>query len=128
VLRTARTEKRREIPQGDRIFVYARDGFCCCFCGRSGKEWERDRVQLVLDHVIPWSALGSDHVNNLRTLCWDCNEERSNTRTDLDDEWNPLPVTYECVRCWPDLPRDDPSVDVAFCYHHRTRALGVVNA
>ena len=64
VLRTARTEKRREIPQGDRIFVYARDGFCCCFCGRSGKEWERDRVQLVLDHVIPWSALGSDHVNS----------------------------------------------------------------
>lgn len=127
VLRTARTHRRHEIPQNDRIFIYVRDGFRCGFCGKSGKEWERNRVQLVPDHVVPWSAYGSDHVNNLRTLCWDCNDKRSNIRTDLDAAWNPIPVTYECVRCWPDLPREDPSVQLAFCYFHRTRALGVVD-
>jgi hypothetical protein len=129
VLRTARTEKRQEISQADRIFVYVRDGFFCQFCGRSGKDYGAiDRVLLVLDHVIPWSAMGSDHVSNLRTLCWDCNEERSNIRTERDAEWNPLPATYECVRCNPELPRDDPSVGLAFCYHHRTRALGLIDA
>jgi len=126
VLRTAKTQRRRDIPQSDRIYIYVRDGFYCCFCGRSGKDWARERVQLVPDHVVPWSAMGSDHVNNLRTLCWDCNEQRSNIRTERDADWNPLPVTYECVRCCPDIPRDDPSVDLAFCYNCRTRALGIV--
>jgi len=127
ILRTSRTQKRHEIPQADRIYVYIRDGFYCQFCGQSGKQWAHPQVQLVLDHVIPWSAGGPDHVNNLRTLCWDCNETRSNIHTEHDAAWNPLPVTYECARCWPELPHDDPTVGPAFCYHHRTRAIGIID-
>jgi len=127
VIRTERTHSRQQIPRSDRLFVYARDGFMCQLCGRGRQDWERDPADLVLDHVVPWSAGGSDHVNNLRTLCWQCNEDRSNVRLEADASWSPLPVTYECVRCDPDLPRDEPDIGLSFCYHHRTRALGVID-
>jgi len=129
VLRTAKMEKRKEIPQNDRMFVFVRDGFYCQFCGCSGRSdlpGGAKRVQLVPDHVVPWSAGGSDSVNNLRTLCWDCNEQRSNFRTEADVFWNPLPVTYECLRCNPQLSKQE--VNRAFCYRHLTRALGVTHA
>lgn len=118
VRRTRLTAQREQIPGKDRQYVYQRDHFRCVRCGS-------DR-ELTLDHIIPWSALGSDDVDNLRTLCWPCNEGRSNFHQP-DDDWRPLPVTYWCVDCDDDeaqTPRDHPSVTKCFCWWHRHAAIG----
>jgi len=71
VYRTSITAEREPIDPYTRKLIYARDGYRCKHCGRQ-------EVYLQLDHIIPWSANGSDRSDNLRSLCGDCNEERSN--------------------------------------------------
>lgn len=59
---------RRKIPREIREAVYRRDGHSCLHCGT------RDR--LTLDHIVPWSAGGSDEQDNLQTLCQSCNSRK----------------------------------------------------
>ncbi len=120
VRRTKRTEERAPIPRDDRIYVYLRDGFKCNWCSAT--------EHLTLDHITPWSAGGSDHVDNLLTLCWTCNEHRSNFRH-IDDSWRPLPLTYYCEHCDVTDPRDalrteHPSVCPCFCWWCKKPGLG----
>lgn len=61
-------ERRAKIPSAVRQAIYARDGYCCCWC--------RATEKLTLDHIIPWSLGGSDAAENLRTMCLDCNVRR----------------------------------------------------
>lgn len=62
------------IPQRDvisirkRFFVLKRDEFGCVLCGRSGRG-----VKLEVDHRVPISKGGSDSLDNLQTLCFECN-------------------------------------------------------
>lgn len=88
-----RSGERAEIPWDVRRAVYRRDGWRCKFCGRSWRE-----TQLDLDHIVPWSAGGPDHGSNLRTLCHDCNIERSNYKLN-GDSGRVLPVTWWCLDC-----------------------------
>lgn len=80
---------RERIPQRTRVLVYQRDGFMCQHCGGS--------FDLQLDHIVPWSALGSDHSSNLRTLCKQCNYDRSNFLDPLPPRV--VPVTEWCFWC-----------------------------
>lgn len=89
--RTRNTE-REPLPDAFRKVILNRDGFRCRFCGDNGR--------LEVDHIIPWSAGGSDKSTNLRTLCYACNQERSNFRY-LNDT-PALPVGPDCDRCCPD--------------------------
>lgn len=66
--------RRRKIPKNKRHRVYARDGFKCVLCGCT--------ENLTLDHITPQSKGGADHIDNLRTLCTPCNEEKGD-QTDL---------------------------------------------
>lgn len=52
-----------------RYEVLRRDGFKCVKCGRSAK----DGVRLHVDHIVPVSRGGKSVMNNLQTLCEDCN-------------------------------------------------------
>jgi hypothetical protein len=70
--------------------IWVRDGKRCVFCGSDGP--------LHLDHVIPWSAGGSDEASNLRVLCKPCNENRSNRKT-IGDDNRCLPVVPSCFEC-----------------------------
>jgi hypothetical protein len=56
------------------IDVFAADGFCCTYCGRSPSE---HGVVLHVDHKIPVSRGGSNARENLTTACHDCNLEKS---------------------------------------------------
>lgn len=47
-----------------RAYVFQRDNFACVMCGRRGR--------LECDHVRPRAAGGSDHPDNLQTLCVPC--------------------------------------------------------
>ena len=51
-----------------RFFVMKRDSFSCVRCGRSGLG-----VRLEVDHRNPRAKGGSDNIDNLQTLCFECN-------------------------------------------------------
>jgi hypothetical protein len=89
-----RTGERAPIPADVRQLVKARDDGRCVFCGRS-PGW------LELDHIVPWSAAGPDTSSNLRTLCSECNETRSNFRTYCDEPATPVTrACDDCLRGW----------------------------
>lgn len=51
-----------------RFKILQRDGFRCCYCGRTPPE-----VTLHVDHIVPRSKGGSDHPENLQASCDTCN-------------------------------------------------------
>jgi hypothetical protein len=57
--------------------VFKRDGRRCCVCGRSGAE---KGVKLEVDHIVPVSKGGTDAMENLRTLCFECNRGKGPRR------------------------------------------------
>lgn len=89
-----RTGEREPIPYQLRSAVWLRDKGICQKCGvRNPKPWQ-------LDHIVPWSAGGTDDSTNLRVLCEPCNQNRSN----YDDAttFARRPVTWWCHRCYSD--------------------------
>ena len=65
-------EGRQYIPKGLKHAVFKRDGYRCqeCFKG------EEDGVTLEIDHIIPVSKGGTNQIDNLQTLCKDCNRNK----------------------------------------------------
>lgn len=59
---------RKGISLKNRYAVLKRDDFKCVLCGNSAKE-----DILMIDHVIPIVRGGNNDINNLRTLCRQCN-------------------------------------------------------
>ena len=56
-----------------RIRVYKRDRFTCTYCGKAGNE-----AELEVDHIVPISKGGSNHMSNLTTACRGCNQKKGN--------------------------------------------------
>lgn len=52
-----------------RFLVLQRDEFVCQLCGRG----VRDGATLEVDHIHPRARGGSNTMDNLQTLCWECN-------------------------------------------------------
>ena len=63
---------KRDIPLRTRFLVMKRDDFKCCMCGRSPATTHGLEIQV--DHIIPWAKGGESIMENLYTLCRDCNE------------------------------------------------------
>jgi hypothetical protein len=61
----------RSVPDRLRWRVFERDRFSCVACGRSRAKG--DDIKLHADHKVPWSKGGPTTVENLQTLCEDCN-------------------------------------------------------
>ncbi len=59
-----------------RFLTLRRDGFRCRACGRSPAVTAG--VELVVDHVLAWSNGGKTALENLQTLCIECNGGKSN--------------------------------------------------
>jgi hypothetical protein len=57
---------RKPLSVRKRFFVFKRDRYRCRICGRSG-------LELEVDHKVPVAQGGSDALDNLQTLCFDCN-------------------------------------------------------
>lgn len=63
-----RVPSRKAIGDGLRYRILARDGFRCRYCGA-----EAPGVTLVVDHVHPVSAGGTNEPSNLVAACQTCN-------------------------------------------------------
>lgn len=93
--------------------VLMRDGYRCVWCDES---YVRNRgVLFEVDHIIPWISGGADHPVNLRTLCRECNQERSNRVSEFDGR--ALPIVWRCCSCdqWGDVELVGPALITAFC-------------
>lgn len=66
---------KREVNLRMRFKVMARDDFKCCICGRSPSS--TPGLVLHIDHIKPWSKGGETVMENLQTLCQDCNLGKS---------------------------------------------------
>jgi 5-methylcytosine-specific restriction protein A len=93
-----RTGERGPIDPYKRRLIYERDGYACQHCGASVEpDSQRPGLLLQLDHVVPWSANGSDRSDNLRSLCGLCNEDRSNFVDDIPPRL--IGVARSCYWC-----------------------------
>jgi hypothetical protein len=62
----------RAISKRTRVLLLQRDGYRCRFCGTTAAE-----ARLHVDHVMPRTRGGTDTLDNLATLCEDCNTGKS---------------------------------------------------
>ena len=67
---------RQPIPRKLRHQVFQRDGYRCRECGAS-----KDETSLEIDHIVPVAKGGTNDIDNLQTLCRECN------RMKHADEW-----------------------------------------
>lgn len=71
-----RKRTTRNINLRLRFTILQRDNFSCNKCGRSPAK--DPGVVLHIDHITPWSKGGETVIENLETLCSDCNLGKSN--------------------------------------------------
>ncbi len=65
--------QRGLITQSVRFEVFKRDGYRCQICGRD----RADGAKLVVDHIVPVAKGGKSTMDNLQTLCFECNSGKS---------------------------------------------------
>jgi hypothetical protein len=71
----AKTANARTISLSVRLKVLNRDNFRCVFCGKSPAT--DLGTKLHIDHIKPFSQGGSNEIDNLQTLCVECNLGKS---------------------------------------------------
>jgi hypothetical protein len=71
-----RHKTKREIGWRLRFLVLRRDNFKCVSCGKSPAT--NINTELHVDHIIPWDKFGETVIENLQTLCIECNIGKSN--------------------------------------------------
>jgi hypothetical protein len=74
-----KTGRARKAGQGSkwcnpatRLALYARDGFCCIYCGATAD----DGAMLTLDHITACENGGTNAPENLITACRSCNSAK----------------------------------------------------
>ena len=65
-----------------RYKILSRDNHTCKSCGRSID----DGVKLEVDHIYPKSKGGKNNVDNLQTLCFDCNRGKRDKVLNADSQ------------------------------------------
>ena len=73
---TIKHKTPRNINLRLRYKVLKRDNFKCAICGRSPAK--DINIELHVDHIMPYSKGGETVIENLQTLCSDCNLGKSN--------------------------------------------------
>ncbi|HSR41663.1 MAG TPA: HNH endonuclease [Longimicrobiales bacterium] len=68
---------RRFRRQVTNTFLFARDDYCCMYCGRHRSQL-RGRQFLTRDHILPLSRGGQNRWDNVVTSCSACNNRKGN--------------------------------------------------
>ena len=74
-----RQEQKRNIPKKLHLKVWQRDNHKCRICGRSPAI--NPETVLHIDHIMPFSKGGKTELENLRTLCAECDRGKGNDDT-----------------------------------------------
>lgn len=77
-LKLVDNKSKRHIPLGLRYKVLKNNAFKCVACGHGVD----DGAKLHIDHKLPFSLGGLTELNNLQTLCSECNLSKSNKHID----------------------------------------------
>lgn len=73
---TAFTKEQRALMTSKlRQQIKERDNYTCRYCGNSTHK--EPNLLLEIDHIIPVAKGGCTEENNLQTLCWKCNRQKS---------------------------------------------------
>lgn len=72
LLKSNSPKERKTISLRTRYDVLRRDNYKCRKCGRSPAT--NHSITLEIDHIIPIAKHGTNDIDNLQTLCSDCNE------------------------------------------------------
>ena len=75
VVSSQKRKTTRDINLRLRFKVMARDNFKCCICGKSPAT--DPSIILHVDHIKPWVKGGETTIDNLQTLCSECNLGKS---------------------------------------------------
>jgi hypothetical protein len=70
------THQKSDLQKGLRFRILRRDNYRCQLCGASTQN--TPEVCLEVDHIRPRSKGGSNHPDNLTTLCFACNRGKGN--------------------------------------------------
>ena len=70
-------ENSRNVSPGLKVKILYRDNFRCVLCGKSPST--DFGTKLDIDHIVPFSKGGKSTLENLQTLCKDCNLGKSDT-------------------------------------------------
>ena len=76
IIHTQRHKTKREIGWRLRFLVLRRDNFKCVSCGKSPATSEK--TELHVDHIKSWDKFGETVIENLQSLCKECNIGKSN--------------------------------------------------
>ncbi len=68
-----RSNPRSVLTRKLRFEILKRDNYKCTLCGKSPE----DGIKLEVDHKHPIAKGGTSQLNNLHTLCFDCNRGKS---------------------------------------------------
>jgi hypothetical protein len=71
-------ENSRNVSLSLRLKVLMKDNFRCVFCGKSPAT--SINTKLHIDHIIPFSKGGKSILENLQTLCEECNLGKSDNQ------------------------------------------------
>lgn len=66
--------ERGRVSNKMRFYILERDHYRCRCCGRSQNE-----VELEIDHIVPIAKGGKSTLDNLQTLCAECNKRKGTT-------------------------------------------------
>lgn len=77
LLRRVKRARPRRSPMSVKLRteILKRDGEQCVKCGASPKK--NSAVTLEVDHIIPVTEGGTNDPKNLQTLCWSCNQGKT---------------------------------------------------
>ena len=75
ITRKGRPRANHRINLRERHLVMKRDHFRCVYCGQSPAK--NPKIVLHVDHIVPVAKGGIKAINNLQTLCSDCNLGKS---------------------------------------------------
>lgn len=89
----------RTVTDSTRQTVLERDEQCCQRCGIDVTPMDEAGADFELHHIIPFSAGGPNHPDNLVTLCTDCHTQAHQHMKALVDDRPDLLAELRAVVC-----------------------------